>query len=239
MWKHLLISLTLVIIVGIVGFGTYNIAYGQAFTVGKSQGYVDGNTAGYSTGKLDGYRDGEKAGYSVGTSDGYSQGYSQGKTEGYDEGKQTGYQLGYTEGRTVGTKEGYAQGLEAGAVNGYNITDPTYAEVLAFLREDKTNQNEYVNPSYVCSHFARDVCNNAESQGIRCAFVDMRFPDSGHALIAFNTTDKGLVYFEPQTDEKVVPSIGKNFYQCVEPRPGYYYEPPPFDDTITDVVVIW
>jgi len=58
-------------------------------------------------------------------------------------------------------------------------------------------------------------------------------------MIAFNTIDEGLVYFEPATDERVRPFVGKRYYQCIEPRPGYYYPPPLYDDTINDILVIW
>ena len=112
-------------------------------------------------------------------------------------------------------------------------------EVTNFLREDKTDSNEYVVDTYVCSHFARDVNTNADSQGIRCAYVDVRYPDSAHAIIAFNTIDNGLVYFDPSTDDRVRPIMGKEYWRCIEPKPGYYYEKPSFDDTIVDILVIW
>ena len=119
---------------------------------------------------------------------------------------------------------------------------PKYEEAVAFLRNDKTDKNEYIEDTYgvyICSHFARDVGNNAEEEGLRCAFVELRYPDGGHSIIAFNTIDRGLVYFDPQTDERVNPVIGKRYYQCVEPKPGYYYEEPWYDDTIMDILVIW
>jgi len=123
--------------------------------------------------------------------------------------------------------------------NTLHLHNPTFDEAISFLREDKTDLNQYREDDYVCSHFARDVNNNAESQGIRCAFVDIRFPRSAHAIIAFDTTDQGMVYFDPITDERVKPVIGKQYWRCVEPEPGYYYQKPPFDDTIIDIVVIW
>ena len=58
-----------------------------------------------------------------------------------------------------------------------------------------------------------------------------------------SATDAGvlarLVFFEPQSDEIVKPVVGKRFYECIEPKPGYYYEKPPYDDTILDILVIW
>ncbi|UCC90693.1 MAG: hypothetical protein JSW24_00545 [Dehalococcoidia bacterium] len=121
----------------------------------------------------------------------------------------------------------------------FYLHNPTFEEVISFLSEDKTDRNRYIEDEYVCSHFARDVSNNAETQGIRCAFVDIRFPLSAHAIIAFDTTDQGMVYFDPITDERVRPIIGKQYWRCIEPEPGYYYEKPSFDDTILDIVVIW
>jgi len=120
-----------------------------------------------------------------------------------------------------------------------HLHNPPFEEVISFLTEDKTDSNEYVEDMYVCSHFARDVNNNADSQGIRCAYVDVRYPKTAHAIIAFNTTDEGLVYFDPVSDERVRPVVGKEYWRCIEPKPGYYYEKPSFDDTIVDILVIW
>jgi len=57
--------------------------------------------------------------------------------------------------------------------------------------------------------------------------------------VAFNTIDRGLVYFEPQSDEQAMPAIGKRYYTTNITKPGYYYVPPAYDDTIEDMVVIW
>ncbi len=121
----------------------------------------------------------------------------------------------------------------------FHLHNPTFEEAIGFLEEDKTDSNEYLEGEYVCSHFAGDVNNNAEGQGIRCAIVDIRFLDSAHAIVAFDTADEGLVYFDPITDERVRLIIGNEYWRCIEPRPGYRYEKPLFDDTILDLVVIW
>ena len=129
--------------------------------------------------------------------------------------------------------------LDAMEADALHLHNPTYEEALDFLERDRTDANEYIEGEYVCSHFAADINNNAEKQGIRCALVDVRFPDSGHAIIAFETNDEGLVYFEPLTDDRVRPVIGKRYYRCIEPEPGYIYSKPSFNDTIEDIVVIW
>ena len=77
--------------------------------------------------------------------------------------------------------------------------NPTWKELEDFLREDKTDKNLYVPDVYVCGGFARDVHNNAEARGIRAAFVVVHFQDEtidSHALNAFKTVDKGLVYID-------------------------------------------
>jgi len=212
--KRIFISIGILVAVCLSGFIVYNVAYG----IGEAAGYDNGYSAGQNVG------------------------YSLGEQEGHDEGYISGKRDGYTEGYTSGKVDGYDEGVQAGLGHGYILKDPTYDQAVTFIREDRTNENKYVEDTYgvyVCSHFARDVCNNAEGKGLRCAFVELRYLDGGHAIVAFNTIDKGIAYFDPQTDESIKPVIGKRYYQCVEPKPGYYYEAPSFDDTIMDILVIW
>jgi hypothetical protein len=217
--KWVLVSLAIVLVVGAGGYLLYHVSYAMGGTEGYGRGYATGQEIGYSSGEQDGY----------------SQGYISGKAEGYDE--------GYGLGQADGYDEGYSQGLEAGFGHGYTLRDPTYREAVAFLKEDKTSDNEYDDSDYgiyVCSHFSRDVCNNAEAEGLRCAIVHLVFPGTvGHAIVAFDTIDEGLVYFEAITDERVNPEVGKRYYKCIEARPGYYYLPPEYDDTIMDILVTW
>jgi len=117
--------------------------------------------------------------------------------------------------------------------------NPTFKETLDFLSVDKTDLQVYQENIYLCSHFASSLNNSAETQGIRCAMVIIRFQHQNHLIVGFETTDQGMVYFEPQTDEQVWPVIDKKFYQCIEARPGFYYEKPDYDDTITDIIVSW
>jgi hypothetical protein len=87
-------------------------------------------------------------------------------------------------------------------INNPNATNPTYAELLAFLEADQTDKYSYIvgppKVAYVCADFARDVHNNAEAAGIRAAWVgiDIEGEAEGHALNAFQTTDMGLVYID-------------------------------------------
>ena len=180
--------------------------------------------------------------YSGGETAGYEDGYSLGHEVGYSSGEQDGYDEGYSLGSADGYEEGYEVGVEAGLGHGHTLRDPSYEQVITFMGQDKTDENEYIEGTYgvyVCSHFTRDVGNNAEEAGLRSAFVELRYSDGGHAVIAFDTIDEGLVYFDAGTDERVRPVVGKRYYQCIEPEPGYYYGKPSYDDTIKDILVIW
>lgn len=206
MWlKRILLIVGILAALGGGGFILYNVAY----TVGDANGYDEGYSAG------------QNVGYITGNQEGYSDGYNLGKDEGYDLGEAAGYTTGYTE------------GLEAGTGHGYCLKDPTYAEAVAFLRDDRTDRNTYDEDSYVCSHFSRDVCNNAEVEGWRCAFVKLRYLDSGHSIVAFETIDRGLVYFEPQFDDEVRVELGRSYAQLND------YVIPYYDDVIRDILVIW
>jgi hypothetical protein len=84
-------------------------------------------------------------------------------------------------------------------------TNPTWLELRAFLRDDKTDKNLYVPGVYECGNYAQDLHNNAEAQGIRAAFVAVHFHnDQPHAINAFKTLDKGLVYIDVTGDTRPI-----------------------------------
>jgi hypothetical protein len=80
--------------------------------------------------------------------------------------------------------------------NNPDARDPTWDQVVAFLKADKTDEMEYVAADFMCGSFAQEVHNNAEKAGMRAAWVgiDLAGKPIGHAVNAFNTTDRGLVY---------------------------------------------
>ncbi len=91
------------------------------------------------------------------------------------------------------------------------VRNPAFAEVRDFILDDKTSRNKFVLNQYECRHFATDVNNNAEAAGIRCAFVLLCYRVGQHAVVAFETTDRGLVYIEPQTDAAIHPEVGGKY----------------------------
>ncbi len=95
--------------------------------------------------------------------------------------------------------------------------DPSYGELLNFLKNDDTVKNKYVSPNFTCADFAQELQNHAESDGIRCGFAGISFLNSkyGHAMDVFDTTDKGLVYVDTTSGEV---HISKNIH------PGARYD---------------
>jgi len=89
-----------------------------------------------------------------------------------------------------------------------------------YLDKNQTIIRDYKD-YYVCLHFAYDLINNAIEKNIKCGHVDLTLRDFllnygfycgdiyypsyynwyGHVMVAFNTTDEGIVFVEPQTDE--------------------------------------
>jgi len=63
---------------------------------------------------------------------------------------------------------------------------------------DKTDSELYSLSSYTCAEFTETLHNAAEKAGIRTAFVAIDFENdtTGHALNAFFTVDKGLVFID-------------------------------------------
>jgi hypothetical protein len=161
---------------------------------------------------------------------GYIHGYQKGNEtsymEGYNQGKDEGYQAGY--------EAGYQPAPEQKPPSEYALHNPTYQEMKTFLAQDTTDSNTYREEEYVCVDFAAALNNNADAKGIRCAIVDIFHPGGyGHTIIAFETTDRGLIFIEPQFDREVKLTIGTSYSQTNK------FTPPPRDDTINRFVVIW
>ena len=70
--------------------------------------------------------------------------------------------------------------------------------VLGQIAKNRNVPDMYIDYLYECASFAEEVHNNAEARGIRSAFVALFFSEenTGHAINAFHTTDKGLVYID-------------------------------------------
>jgi hypothetical protein len=89
-------------------------------------------------------------------------------------------------------------GVSIHLVNNPGAVDVSWDELVEFLLEDDCDESPYVENLRMCGSFAQTLHNNAEAQGIRCAWVSVDFEgeDIGHALNAFMTTDRGLVFID-------------------------------------------
>jgi len=108
----------------------------------------------------------------------------------------------------VGSKVYYTQVfdvLNAASGNGSPIrlwenpqaADVSWEQVKEFVMNDDTNSHTYIPGSFVCADFAALLHNRAEAAGIKAAYVSVEFAEGpAHALNAFNTTDRGLVYID-------------------------------------------
>jgi len=88
------------------------------------------------------------------------------------------------------------------------LRNPSMLEVHDFITTDKTDEN-VMTDEYMCRHIVIDFMKNAIEEGYLCYYVTIQFQGGGHAMAAFNTTDGGLVYVEPQTDDIVEPRVGQ------------------------------
>ena len=126
---------------------------------------------------------------------------------GYAQTFDTTYQKALTEGFGKGYSKGYEISQDSNSVQPASrlvqTHNPTYSEMIAFLAADKTDSEAYIDGHYVCFDYAADVNNNADAAGIQAAYVRLRSSDWGHAVVAFDTIDRGLIYIEPQSDAEV------------------------------------
>ena len=89
-------------------------------------------------------------------------------------------------------------GVPIELAHGEDATDVTWNELVEFLRQDATDESPYIQDLYMCGTFSELLHNSAEAAGIRAAWVslDISGRDIGHALNAFFTTDRGLVFVD-------------------------------------------
>jgi len=145
-----------------------------------------------------------------------------------------GYYYGDDLGYDEGWNEGYAAGCIQGIGTGYTLRNPTYAEAMDFMATDRTDENEYQEGIYTCSDFATDFDNNAESAGLRCAYVYMEYTgDTGHSIAAFDTVDQGIIYIEPQFDKVVTLWEGMHYSE----ENGF--KEPDYEDVVRRFTIAW
>ena len=163
--------------------------------------------------------------------DSYDKGYAQTYDSTYQEAYGEAYNQGYGKGFEVGLKAGRREEVTTRV----ELTNPTFEELREFLARDKTDSNLFIKGEYVCFDFAAELNDNAEANGIRAAYVRIRFEEWGHAIVAFETVDKGLLFIEPQSD-RVVKLIEGKPYSWQSAAAGRLTG---YDDTVMAIQIIW
>lgn len=104
-------------------------------------------------------------------------------------------------------------------INNPNAKDISFAELKSFIIEDNTNDAPYIFGVRMCGHFAEELHNNAERAGIRAAFVIVEFEGEtpSHAINAFQTIDRGLVYIDSTGILRNATALEEWLYQLFRP----------------------
>lgn len=119
----------------------------------------------------------------------------------------------------------YLVGAKGNAIkldNNSKAQNPSWSQLIEFLKRDDTDKQRYSYNSFVCADFAEMLHNNAEDAGWRCAYVCVDLSIGGHALNAFETTDKGLVYIDCTNSISLSP---RSADKTVEVKVGKAYIP--------------
>lgn len=92
---------------------------------------------------------------------------------------------------------------------------PTYQEIVEFIDNDPTNLKEYRNGNFTCKDFSEMSIYNARKHGFNAGFVTIYQTEdeyvnywnpldaainAAHAIVCFDTSDRGLYFLEPQGD---------------------------------------
>ncbi len=103
--------------------------------------------------------------------------------------------------------------------NNGNAINPTYRQMVDFMKSDQTDEIPFNYSIFAFADFAECVHNNAKTAGYKCAWVDINFiyGDIAHACNAFNTIDCELVFIDctncgnPDNDKIVDLKVGNGY----------------------------
>ncbi|MBN1692708.1 MAG: hypothetical protein JW845_04035 [Dehalococcoidales bacterium] len=91
------------------------------------------------------------------------------------------------------------------------LENPTFQEMKDFILKDTTSRKTFILYTYECRHFATEVNNNAKAAGWQCGFALLCYTRGQHAVVAFDTVDRGLIFIEPQTDAAIDVKVGGTY----------------------------
>lgn len=129
----------------------------------------------------------------------------------------------------------YPNGTQVYVTENPDSADPSFGLLSSLLRDDPTEHAPY-GPDYVCTNYAVKLYRTAELSGINAHLVLVQFADQGppHAIVAFNTTDSGMIFVDDTGMSANQKERGlMDTDRLVEPVPGQPYKSrflPPFDE---------
>jgi hypothetical protein len=112
-------------------------------------------------------------------------------------------------------------GHQISLINNNSAVNPTYSQLLSFIKEDKTDEQRYIPGEYTCGDFAETVHNNAEKAGYIAGWVTIDGID--HCCNAFQTSDEGMIYIDCTGS----PNGGESCDTSVKLENGIEYQPIP------------
>lgn len=100
------------------------------------------------------------------------------------------------------------------------LVNPTYSQLLGFMIRDNTEKHDYDNETFNCADYTNLFIQNFAKEGFFSCFTELVFTnDEAHAIVAVNTTDRGLVYVDPQDDKIIYDlNVGDDYCQKVNWR---------------------
>lgn len=123
----------------------------------------------------------------------------------------------------------------------YELHYPSYQEVMNFIHTDGTNNKLYNEKTYCCAHYSAEINNKANDLGMMCGLVTIYFSGGEvHAIVAFNTSDRGILFIEPQEDKKVDLEVGEDYWaECVDMSSSRYYYLPDTNNIVDGYKISW
>jgi len=99
------------------------------------------------------------------------------------------------------------------------LANPTYTQLKKFVMRDDTEMFEW-SKKFDCTEFSNRFIQNFAGRGFFSCTTEITFDDdTGHIVVAVNTTDRGLYYVEPQSDYIIEGSrlkVGANYCSLVD-----------------------
>ncbi len=161
----------------------------------------------------------------------YDGSYDTNYTQTYEATFQEAHSQAYDKGIDKGYEIGLGTGSEKETATRVELYNPTSGELKEFLADDKTDSSPYIKGEYIHYDFSAELNNNAEASSIRAAYVLIRSEDWEHAIVAFETVDRGLVFIEPQSDREVKLVLGERYPWAIRTSTN--------DDVVVEIQIIW